>query len=128
MEAADGVTIENAERCWSQMGPADWLEAFAAHPRIGDGGSAKSAKFFEQEISQNAQVVDELARLNDEYFERHGFIFIVFASGKSPEEMLEILKSRIGNDTQTEMRIAAGEQWKIMRKRLTDHICKIADS
>ena len=115
MEASGPPTMEKAERCWQQMGPQDWLEAFAAHPRIGE---KKEAKFFEQELTDDQRVAAELARLNDEYYERHGFIFIVFASGKSPEEMLEILKSRIGNDTEHEMKIAANEQWKIMKLRM----------
>jgi hypothetical protein len=28
-----------ADRVWLALGPDDWLEAFAAHPRIGEGES-----------------------------------------------------------------------------------------
>ena len=55
---------------------------------------------------------------NAEYEQRFGFIFLVFASGKSPAEILEILRRRLKNDRATEVRNAAGEQMKIARLRL----------
>src|SRR5437763_17028649 len=36
--ASDADLLATAERGWWQLGRADWLEAFAAHPRIGDRG------------------------------------------------------------------------------------------
>src|SRR6266446_7124416 len=37
--ASDAELLAAAERVWWGLGRADWLEAFAAHPRIGDRGS-----------------------------------------------------------------------------------------
>jgi OHCU decarboxylase len=59
-----------------------------------------------------------LARLNREYEEKFGYIFIVCASGKTSEEMLAILRERLGNSPEEELRIAAAEQAKITRLRL----------
>ena len=59
-----------------------------------------------------------LAQGNDEYITKFGYIFIVCATGKSAEEMLAILRSRLANDPEDELRIAAAEQSKIARIRL----------
>ena len=56
--------------------------------------------------------------LNNDYENRFGFIFIVCATGKSASEMLSILKSRIDNNTDKELHIAANEQAKITKIRL----------
>jgi len=59
-----------------------------------------------------------LADLNRDYDARFGYIFIVCATGKSAVEMLEMLERRLGNDPETEIRIAAAEQQKITGLRL----------
>jgi 2-oxo-4-hydroxy-4-carboxy-5-ureidoimidazoline decarboxylase len=63
-------------------------------------------------------VLESLAEGNRAYEERFGYIFIVFASGRTADEMLALLKSRLENDPESELKIAAKEQWKIMRLRL----------
>jgi 2-oxo-4-hydroxy-4-carboxy--5-ureidoimidazoline (OHCU) decarboxylase len=50
--------------------------------------------------------------------EKFGYIFIVFATGKTAEEMLEILEMRIPNDHVEELEVASREQNKITRLRL----------
>ena len=63
---------------------------------------------------QNAKsfVLTELQQLNQEYLQKFGFIFIICASGKSAQEMLDILKIRLENSYQKELRNAAEEQYK----------------
>jgi 2-oxo-4-hydroxy-4-carboxy-5-ureidoimidazoline decarboxylase len=56
--------------------------------------------------------------LNRAYHERFGFVFLVCATGKSADEMLTLLRARIDNPPEIELRIAAGEQAKITRLRL----------
>ncbi len=68
--------------------------------------------------SASSEVIKKLAELNTRYAERFGFIFIVCATGKTAEEMLEILESRIDNEYQEELKIAMGEQHKITILRL----------
>ena len=115
-----------ADRVWSTMEEPDWLEAFAAHPRIG-GRKAPAARtpasaWSEQEQSSTAntakQVLADLARGNSHYEERFGFTYIVCATGKSAEEMLAILGRRLTSDRETELREAAEQQRQIMQIRL----------
>lgn len=68
--------------------------------------------------SASDAVLQALAEGNAAYEKRFGFIFIVCASGKSAEEMLQLLQQRLSNDLETELKIAAGEQAKITRLRL----------
>ena len=119
--------LVNADLIWASLPPEDWLEAFRSHPKIGEKKAeqtqSNAAKAWSaQEQSGTADSADEtmavLAEGNREYAERFGFIFIVCATGKSAEEMLGILRSRINNDAASELRIAAEEQRKITQLRL----------
>lgn len=105
----------------------DWLEAFAAHPKIGEekAASTQQARAAEWSAGEQAgmnaadgRLRQELADANREYFEKFGFIFIICATGKSAAEMLELCRARLGNDRETEIRIAASEQEKITEIRL----------
>ena len=125
-EALDDV-LARADRIWWSLSEADWLEAFRAHPKIGEkkaatAQSTEAQKWSAQEQAGVAQAaastISELAERNREYEDRFGFIFIVCASGKSSEEMLAIINERIRNDPETELRTAATEQSKITRLRL----------
>ncbi|MBM4281610.1 MAG: allantoicase [Deltaproteobacteria bacterium] len=116
-----------AEAAFWRLDEAALLEAFAAHPRIGaqqaaPSQNAQSAAWShgEQAGAQGAasSTTAQLAALNQRYAERFGFIYIVFASGKSAEQMLALLEERVGNDRSTELEGAAREQLKITRLRL----------
>ena len=63
-----------------------------------------------------------LARRNETYENRFGFIFIVCATGKSAAEMLENLERRLKNTPQAELKVAALEQDKITQIRLEKFI------
>lgn len=104
-----------ADRAWWSLGETDWLEAFAAHPRIGDKRDATTQR--EQGGVQDADRA-ELARLNDAYFARHGLVFLICASGRSGAEMLDELKRRLDQPREKEIRTAAEEQAKILRLRI----------
>ena len=116
--ASEESLVDDANFAWSQMGPADWHEAFSHHPRIGAKVSGNEAS--EQAGAQNAasSVKDRLAEVNRAYEQKFGHIYIVSATGKSAEEMLAIAQGRIHNDPSTELRVAAEEQRKIMELRL----------
>lgn len=112
---------------WWDLDRDDWLEAFRSHPRIGEKKAASNVSREALEWSgqeqagideAQSQTLTELARLNQEYEAKFGFIYIVCASGKSSEEMLEILSSRINNDAEHELTIAAREQARITELRL----------
>ena len=105
---------------WASLGPDDWREAFAAHPKIGQQGPVSAWSEAEQAGMQSAgdDARAKLAVLNAEYEARFGYIFIVCATGKSPSEMQALLKWRMTNDAERELPIAAGEQRKITGLRL----------
>lgn len=119
--------LAKADSVWRSLSEADWLEAFRAHPKIGEQKAAAAqseqarnwAKREQSGIeSAAAETRAALAKGNQEYEKRFGFIFIVCATGKSSEEMLAILKRRLQNDPETELPVAAEEQRKITRLRL----------
>lgn len=113
---------------WFGLGETDWLEAFSHHPRIGDRSSLEKRFPQTHDLSSKEQsgigiagadTLTALAQANADYFARFGFIFIVCATGKSAQEMLALMVSRLLNDRATELRIAAEEQAKITALRLS---------
>jgi 2-oxo-4-hydroxy-4-carboxy-5-ureidoimidazoline decarboxylase len=115
-----------ADEVWSTMEEPDWLEAFAAHPRIGERrpppAATQSAAWSQQEQSSTAnaasQVLADLAAGNALYEQRFGFTYIVCATGKNADEMLTILRRRLNNNRSSELREAAEQQRQIMQIRL----------
>lgn len=123
--ADTAALLAAGDRVWGSLAPEDWREAFAAHPKIGEkkaAGDAQFRRWSEQEQagveSAEAAIRNDLAEGNRAYAERFGYIFIVCAAGKSAGEMLGLLRSRLGNDPDAELRVAAEEQGKITRLRL----------
>ncbi len=120
--------MEAAGEVWWNLTERDWLEAFAAHPKIGGRGArarrqhAEAERWSEQEQSgardASEATLDKLAEANRVYEEKFGYIYIVCATGKTAEEMLALLRARLSNTAADELRIAATEQSKITRLRL----------
>lgn len=118
---------EAADACAAALEERDWLEAFSHHPRIGDVASlrakfASTAQWAGGEQAGAAAADDAtlhaLAKGNDDYFARFGFIFIVCATGLTASEMLARLDARLPHERAEELRIAAAEQNKITHLRL----------
>jgi allantoicase len=110
-----------AERAADGLGESDWLEAFSAHPRIGERKSdARGWSAEEQSGASDAARTtrDRLAEVNRAYEARYGFRYIVFATGKTAEEMLAIAEARLAGDRAGEVQRAAEEQRAITRLRL----------
>lgn len=116
-----------AEEKWYECNEQDWREAFSHHPKIGDTESLKKefastadwAAAEQSGVATGKQQVNEaLAKKNGEYEKKYGYIFILSASGKSAEEILGILESRLINSPQEEIRNAAEEQNKITQHRI----------
>ena len=119
--------VATARDEWFGLERSDWFDAFGHHPKIGDRESlrqrfARTAHLSEREQSgvdgASEEILAKLAEGNREYERRFGYIFIVCASGKSAGEMLELLRTRLPNPPDVEIRIAAGEQAKITELRL----------
>lgn len=116
-----------AAKIWAALGESDYLQAFEAHPMIGDVDSLRKKYASTKALASGEQagatgadegVLLELAELNRFYLDKFGFIFIVFATGKSAAEMLALLKARMGNTRDQEITNAAGEQLKITLLRI----------
>lgn len=116
-----------AERNWYECSEEDWLEAFLHHPKLGDLESLKQ-KFAntsewareEQAGAKSAtpEIIEELAMANIAYEKKFGFIYILCATGKTAKVMLSILRIRLNNDRETELKMAMVEQNKITKLRL----------
>jgi OHCU decarboxylase len=114
----------SAEALWFSSTPSDWLEAFAAHPKIGSSASNASnfGKWSGEEQAKAAaaslDVKEQLAKANRLYEERFGFIFIVCATGRTAEDLLANCVDRLRNPMADEIKVAAMEQHKITVLRL----------
>jgi len=116
-----------AAEVWHALPKNDWMEAFTAHPRIGDVNSLRK-KFANTKAWASGEqsgmdaaaeeIIQGLAEGNSRYEAKFGFIFIVCATGRTAEEMYALLNARYPNDIQTEIRLAAAEQLKITHLRI----------
>ncbi|SEG12266.1 2-oxo-4-hydroxy-4-carboxy-5-ureidoimidazoline decarboxylase [Actinacidiphila yanglinensis] len=97
---------------------ADLGEAMAGHPPIGRPTQGDPASAREQGGVGDAER-DELLRLNLDYQDAHGHVFLICATGRTGAQMLAALRERIGNDPDTEREIVRTELGRINRIRLT---------
>ena len=116
-----------ADEAFATLEPGDWLEAFSHHPKIGDlealrtkfATTAGWATGEQSGVSMARETtLAALAEGNRAYEEKFGYIFIVCATGKSADEMLELLERRLPNEPEEELQAAAAEQMKITHLRL----------
>ncbi|MGI9289268.1 MAG: 2-oxo-4-hydroxy-4-carboxy-5-ureidoimidazoline decarboxylase [Pseudomonadales bacterium] len=117
-----------ADENWKGLYAEDYLQAFEGHPKIGDVSSLQDKYANTKELAAGEQsavnvasdaVIQRLADGNTAYEEKFGFIFIVCATGKSAQEMSDLLQARLLNDRKAELTNAAEEQRKIFQLRLT---------
>ena len=103
-----GALVAAAEEAARSLPWDEVAVALAAHPRIGDrvSGSSAEAEASRREQSSmsdaDAAVRAALVDGNRAYEERFDHVFLVRASGRSPEEMLAELRRRLDNDVDTE--------------------------
>ena len=125
--ANEECVLAASDEIWRSLNESDWLDAFRSHPRIGESRPSnltlpQSAAWSEQEQRKVVDADDSLklalAEGNREYERRFKRIFIVCATGKSPAEILEILRRRLQNDEHTELQEAAEQQRQITQIRL----------
>lgn len=108
-----------AEQVWFSLSAQDWLEAFSAHPKIGERSSDRWSAQEQNGMAQARQATTEaIQRMNTAYERRFGYIFIICATGKTAEEMRDALAQRLSHQPEDELSIAAIEQAKIMHLRL----------
>lgn len=116
-----------ADLAFDELIEADWLEAFTAHPRLGDLDSLRMRFHGNKQWSAGEQAgvnaadeatLNALAKGNTVYEQRFGYIFILCATGKSAQQMLEALTQRLRNTPEQELPIAACQQRQITHLRI----------
>ena len=113
--AADPLTDEEVE------------QALSHHPRIGDraAGSSAEATMSRREQSavdpEDGELQRALREGNLAYEERFGRVFLIRAAGRSPQEILAALQTRLDNDDATERGIVADQLRQIALLRLEGH-------
>jgi allantoicase len=117
------TVLARATASFEALSAEDWLEAFAAHPRIGERGDRVANREQSGTAAALESVLADLEEANRAYEERHGFTYIVYATGKSADEMLAIARSRLENSREMELANAAEEQRAITETRLRRMLC-----
>lgn len=122
--------LGHAEATIDDLTPDERLVVVNAHPRIGESAAVvretSALSYREQGYDAEAGLAPEelkriyadLARLNADYESRFGFRFVVFVNGRPKAEILEVLKARIANEREQELRTALQEMLAIARDRL----------
>ncbi len=117
--AADAGVLAAAERVWWSLETTDRLEAFAAHPRIGERADDAWASAEQAGVAAADNAMRQaFSDGNRAYEQRFGHVFLICATGRGADDLAAQLQRRLGNDPASELRIAAGEQAKITRLRL----------
>lgn len=124
----DEVALLTAsDEVWKNLPESDWMEAFRAHPRIGESDgpatNPQRSAVWSRTEQEKVRAADEEVKLaleegNHAYEQRFNRIFIVCATGKSGPEILEMLRRRLQNDDAAELHEAAEQQRQIAHIRL----------
>jgi 2-oxo-4-hydroxy-4-carboxy--5-ureidoimidazoline (OHCU) decarboxylase len=109
--------LGRARRIAHELSEDEKLEALNAHPAIGQraGLSARSAA--EQGADADPAVLEEFARLNEEYEAKFGFRFVVFVNRRPKTEILDVLHERIRRPRDEELDTAVEELVAIAEDR-----------
>lgn len=111
--------FHRADRVLAELPDAELDAALDGHPRIGaKADNASSAREQAKVADADVAIKAELAEKNRVYEETFGYVYLVCASGRTAEELLEILTDRLDNDSDTERRVMRAELAKVNRLRL----------
>src|SRR5947208_14638674 len=96
-----------SDETWHNLTQSDWMEAFQSHPRIGESNArqfapsqAAAGAAHEQKRIADAETAVKIAleEGNREYEPRFTRLSLVYATGHSAAEVLEILPRRLRNN------------------------------
>jgi 2-oxo-4-hydroxy-4-carboxy-5-ureidoimidazoline decarboxylase len=112
--------IVSGVTAFDELGWPELAAVLAAHPRIGQrpAGQSTEAAWSRREQAGVQGAAAELAAVNRDYEERFGYLFLIFASGRSADEILAAARGRLRNDDDTERTVVRGELRKIVELRL----------
>jgi 2-oxo-4-hydroxy-4-carboxy-5-ureidoimidazoline decarboxylase len=110
----DAVHAANAA-AMAELGAADLADAMAGHARIGQPKAGDATSQREQAGVNGADnaVLDQLQQANADYEAAFGHVFLICATGRTADTMLDALRTRLVNDRDTEREIVRGELRKI---------------
>ena len=103
--------LGSAEEVALALPQPDQVAALAMHPRIGEPS--------EEQRGAEPEVLEELARLNEEYERRFGFEFVVFVDGRTRAELLPVLRERLARTRDEELETGLRALCAIARDRWT---------
>ena len=117
--------VAAAETAARGLSWAEVLVGLSAHPRIGERAQGDSREAAWSRREQAAAATDgdaataaALVAANRAYEERFGHVFLIFASGRTPGEVLAAARARLANDDAAERAVVTGELGKIAVLRL----------
>lgn len=111
--------LDRADRVLAELPDTEIDAALDGHPRIGGKvDNAASAREQAGVASADDEVKVALAEGNRAYEDKFGYVYLVCASGRQAQELLDILTERLDNDPDTERRVMRSELAKINRLRL----------
>jgi 5-hydroxyisourate hydrolase/2-oxo-4-hydroxy-4-carboxy-5-ureidoimidazoline decarboxylase len=135
--SSENELIKTAASIWyNNCSIEDFTEAFTGHPKIGNVESLKEKFANTKTWANNEQakvadanndIIEALAKANMLYEDKFGYIFIVSASGKSADDMLAIINTRLHHAKEDEIAVAMNEQHKITVIRLAKLIDDLAE-
>jgi 2-oxo-4-hydroxy-4-carboxy-5-ureidoimidazoline decarboxylase len=111
--------IAKARRALDGMTESARVAVLDAHPRIGaDPASLSLHSRREQGEAGDAATARALAELNEAYERKFGFRFVVFVAGRSKAEIVPVLRARLENTREAELKAGLDEFLAIALDRL----------
>ncbi len=119
--------IDRAETLALALPLSEQIVVLSAHPRIGANPENVSAASYAEQGYDHESAIDrrklsavyeELSTLNEQYEQRFGFRFVVFVNKRPKSEILTVLRVRLDNTRDEELRTALREMFEIARDRL----------
>lgn len=136
-----GELLDRSDAATDELTQADLQDGLGGHPRLGGAreraaepngagasraegpGTSAGAGWSAREqagISASGEADRRALALGNEVYEqRFGHIYLACATGRDASELLELLRSRLGNDPETEWEVVRSELAQINRIRLT---------
>jgi 2-oxo-4-hydroxy-4-carboxy-5-ureidoimidazoline decarboxylase len=121
--------LRTVETTWRALSEDRRIDMLNGHPEIGKAeatqGDPDGMEAREQRGMAGAS--DALAAQMDQdkavYRQRFGFIYMIYATGKTADELADALRHRLAHNTrEEELAIATTEFWRIHEKRLRDKL------
>lgn len=99
------AVIAKARAALERMSERERVAVLDAHPRIGaDPAALSNLSRREQGEEADAATLRELAELNDTYEKKFGFRFVVFVAGRSKRDIVPVLRARLANARNAELK------------------------